>query len=171
MGKRGRKTIDITGEKFGRLTAIGIYDATPNKHTKWVFSCECGAKIVARLDNVRNGNTASCGCFQKEIIASVGEKSRTTHGLSRTPEYVAWRDAKQRCYSQRNKRYKDYGARGIVMCERWLHGFEYFYLDMGKRPSENHSLDRKNNDGPYNPDNCRWATLTEQANNKQRSNK
>lgn len=165
----GRKAIDITGKKFGRLTAIGIHSTTIDKRTKWTFLCECGAQVIARLDNVKNGNTTSCGCLQKELISAVGEKNRTTHGLSTTPEYTAWRDAKQRCYSPKNKRYKDYGARGITMCERWLNSFENFYSDMGKKPSKNHSLDRKNNDGPYSPSNCRWATLIEQANNKQKS--
>lgn len=92
-----------------------------------------------------------------------------THGRSHTPEYTCWQRAKSRCFNERDKHYADYGGRGITMCDRWRDSFEAFLADLGPRPSPKHSIDRKNNDGHYEPDNCRWADPFEQANNTRRN--
>ncbi len=91
---------------------------------------------------------------------------RIKHGLCKTPEYRAWIAMKHRCYNHKTPRFNRYGARGIIVCDRWLNSFENFFVDMGVRPSENHSLDRIDNNGNYEPSNCRWATIKEQNDNK-----
>ncbi|MDO8632353.1 MAG: hypothetical protein Q7R41_17865 [Phycisphaerales bacterium] len=112
---------------------------------------------------MKRGVSKSCGCLQREIA-----RARTrTHGESETVEYEIWSGMKKRCYNRRTKSFKDYGGRGIYVCDRWLHDFPAFLADMGKRPSVNHSIDRfPNNDGPYAPDNCRWATVITQRRNR-----
>lgn len=121
------------------------------------YLCQCGNKFVSRKDAIKSGQTVSCGCYNAARI--------TTHGLSKTPEYKAWQEMLQRCLNPVCTSYKNYGGRGITVCQQWR-DFYCFILDMGKRPSPKHSLDRKMNDRGYYPDNCRWATRSQQQQNK-----
>lgn len=148
------------GEKYGRLTTIEETDphvtSGGRKIRKVLCKCDCGNNHITSLWHLRNGHTQSCGCYQISRI--------TKHGLSRSSEYKIWNKLKNRCLDTRDDRYKDYGGRGIKVCKRWMK-FENFIADMGKRPSLDYSVDRIDNDGNYEPKNCRWATHKEQSNN------
>ena len=153
----------LIGEKFGRLTIVEFIERK-NLHTWYKCVCTCGGSTTTTLNNLRRGSTQSCGCLQRERAS----KSNTRHGYAnRTPEYRTWKTMKDRCYNNKNKRFYDWGGRGIKVCERWLNSFTNFLEDMGYRPSKEHSLDRfPDIDGDYGPNNCRWATRFEQGRGK-----
>ena len=151
------KAKDLSGQSFGRLTAIAPVDRNKHSGIKWLCICECSSDLVVISNNLTRGNTTSCGCLNKEL--------HTTHGLSDTPEYRSWLSMIHRVTKPNDGRYNYYGGRGIRVCSRWIKSFENFYADMGKRPSQKHSIDRINNNGDYEPRNCRWATQKEQCRN------
>lgn len=165
---------NLQGRLFGRLVAVRYMG--PHTRSSWFCRCSCGKSIVARGFSLIRGVTRSCGCLGIELR---GEKN-TGHGYAtrraKAPEYVIYIGIIRRCSDVSTDRSKDYVGRGIKLCDRWrrgvtgLSGFECFFADMGPRPSPLHSIDRKDNDGNYEPDNCRWATKIEQGRNR-RSNR
>ena len=162
------KRIDLTGKRFGRLIVCG-YDKTVNGHAYWVCICSCGLLTSRNGTRMKSGGVRSCGCLQAETSSTqraLGPAARRTHGMYKSPEYRSWQAMKARCLNPNNKRYHDYGGRGIRICNRWKHSFIAFFQDMGVKPSSSHTIDRRNNDGNYEPSNCYWATVAQQASHK-----
>jgi hypothetical protein len=161
--RKGR-TIDITNQRFGRLTALQ-YHKYSGSASLWECICDCGRTSYVDQYALRKGTITSCGCWRNE-------KSRAraiTHGKSKTRLYTNWSAMVRRCSSPSSKSFQWYGARGITVCDRWRESFENFLADMGPPPSESHTLDRIDNDGNYEPSNCRWATAGEQNRNSRRT--
>lgn len=147
--------LDLHGRRFGRLVVIAR--AANTCRTRWMCRCDCGNETIVFSHSLTRGLTKSCGCLRNENTAQLAQKSLTTHGLAHSYEYRAWAAAKDRCFNKKNKDYPKYGGRGIGMHPLWVRDFSAFFAHIGPRP-QGCLLDRRDNDGPYEPGNVRWVT-------------
>ena len=157
------RLLDLTGQRFGKLTVIEFAGHAPNRKTLWKCKCDCGNETLVKTNALRSGATKSCGCL---VPVASGDTHRK-HGMSESRLYRTWKNMKARCSNERVLCYPHYGGRGIAVCEEWQNSFEAFRdwaLANGYR--DDLSIDRIDVNGDYCPGNCRWATIVEQNNNK-----
>jgi hypothetical protein len=155
------KIVDITGNRYGRLVVIS-FNHLKNRIVYWNVICDCGKEKVIPGGGMKDGSTKSCGCYMLDQIVLANKKHGEAH---KTKEWRAWRNMKTRCLNPANHAYKNYGGRGILICESWLNSYENFLFDMGRCP-KNFSLERENNEIGYCKENCKWASRLEQSNNR-----
>jgi len=147
---------ELIGRKFNMLTYISFSHRGNNGREHWLFKCDCGNEKIIRKLKVKCGEVKSCGCIQGNV----------KHRMVKTGTYSSWSNLKTRCLNRNSNRYYRYGERGIEICDRWKESFENFFEDMGERPTNNHSIDRIDNDKGYFKENCKWSSSFEQMNNK-----
>jgi len=163
-GKRGRRTIDLTGQRFGRLVVIGVVSRDKKAHqTKWNCHCDCGKNVEVAGGNLKNGHSQSCGCFSRD--ASI--ERATTHGRSHTRLFRIWAGMHTRCNNKNFPRYPSYGGRGITVTPEWKDFIVFETWALLNGYNDNLTIDRIDNDGNYCPENCRWVDNIVQQNNKQ----
>jgi hypothetical protein len=170
-----RKPKDIVGQKFNRLLVLKeVKRRGKNNDVRYFLCrCDCGEEKEICLCSITHGFSKSCGCYHKEWTAVAKTKYWTVLRKSRSEEYTVWRNMQARCYNKKLECYPRYGGKGVYVCERWLNdkdGFVNFLTDMGKRPSNKYSIERKNGHLGYEPDNCVWATIQEQSRNRSTNN-
>ena len=164
ISHRESRRVDLAGRRFGRWLVVEL---CPGKGpvTRWICRCDCGEVRDVAANMLRNGDSRSCGCLKRERIVS----AHLTHGMTKTPTYRIWAAMISRCTNSKRKDWNLYGGRGISVCDRWRHSFESFIADMGEQPP-GRSIDRfPNQNGNYEPGNCRWATSVEQGRNMRSS--
>lgn len=167
------KTIDLEGCVFSRLTVLRKAEKS-GRSQRWECKCECGNNVLVDGGNLRSGHTRSCGCYARERSSETRKKLNPTHGMTHTRFYSIWRSMIKRCCDKSHSHYDSYGGRGITIDTTWLNSFESFYRDMyesyqhhiDKHGEKGTSIDRINNDGNYEKENCKWSTPKEQMRNR-----
>ena len=162
------KAKDLTGQRFYYLTAIRRVENNKYGKAQWLCRCDCGNEIIvstAELCRTRAYHIKSCGCMSRKLIS----EAMTKHGMTHHPAFGVWHAMKQRCQDKNHPAYKNYGGRGIAVCEAWDKSFEAFWQDMGPTYKRGLELDRIDNNGNYEPENCRWTTKKVNANNRRKS--
>ena len=164
---------DLTGQKFNLLTVIKRYPENKKGYAQWLCKCECGNEIIVRSDLLKRGGVKSCGCLAKQIRSDMCRElgyNRKTHGMSNSRLYKIYSNMKDRCYRKNCKAYKYYGARGITIHKEWLDSFENFYKwSISHGYKGNLTIDRIDNDGNYEPSNCRWVDIATQSLNTRKN--
>ena len=162
------RLIDLTDNVFERLKVIKRTGTDKQRNPLWLCKCECEKEVIVRGNLLKSGNTKSCGCLQKDVAA----KLKTTHSLSIDKNgvvprlYASWRNMKSRCFNPNTPKFKNHGGRGITVCEEWLDYLPFHEWATSHGYRKDLTLERTNNDGNYEPGNCKWSTAKEQANNK-----